>query len=144
MEKDAEMRDPKAGAGRILIVDDSSFMRSSLKVIVEDAGYEVVGMAWDGEDALKKYEGLRPDLVTLDVLMEPVDGIAALESIREADPEAKVVMVTAMGQEEMQKRARRLGALGYIRKPFQPEEVVREIGNVLDAGEKGTYDETVE
>ena len=138
MKNDAEKRDPKAGVGRILIVDDSSFMRGSLKAIVEGGGYEVVGMAGDGEEALAKYKGLKPDLVTLDVLMEPVDGMAALESIREADPDAKVVMVTAMGQEEMQERARRLGAQGYIRKPFNPQEVMGVIGNVLDAEDKLT------
>ena len=144
MEKDIVRKESKAETGTILIVDDSSFMRSSLKVIAERGGYEVVGMTGDGEDALAQHKRLRPDLVTLDILMEPMDGLTVLESIKECDPEAKVVMVTAIGQEEMQERAKRLGSSGYIRKPFNPQEVLREIGKVLDAGKTGAQDETME
>ena len=119
----------------VLIVDDASFMRGSLKFIVESAGHEVVGMAKDGREALELYKKLKPDLVTLDILMDEMDGISALTAIRDMDPEAKVIMVTALGQEEKQAEARKLGAVGYIRKPFTMEEIGEEIGRVLKIAE---------
>jgi len=115
----------------ILVVDDASFMRGSLKFIVENAGHEVLGMAKDGKEALELYRKLRPDVVTLDILMRGTDGLAALEAIVTKDPGAKVIMVTALGQEEKQEEARRLGACGYIRKPFKQTEIVDEIERIL-------------
>jgi len=116
---------------RILIVDDASFMRGSLKYIAEDAGHKVVAMAKDGKEALELYKELKPDLVTLDILMKGQDGLWALEAIMEDYPEAKVIMVTALGQEEKQEEARHLGASGYIRKPFKQKQIVDEIESVL-------------
>ena len=116
---------------RILIADNASFMRSCLKYIVENAGHEVVGMAKGGKEATDLYQQLKPDLVTLDVLMEGVDGIAALGTIMKEDPHARVVMVTALGQDHVQEEARKLGCAGYIRKPFKPEEIVHELQRVL-------------
>lgn len=118
-----------------LIVDDASFMRGSLKFIVESAGHEVVGTAKDGREALELYKKLKPDLVTLDVLMDEMDGFTALKAIRDIDPAAKVIMVTALGQEEKQAEARKLGAVGYIRKPFTMKEVSEEIERVLTNAE---------
>ena len=115
----------------ILIADDASFMRGSLKFILENAGHEVVGTAKDGKEALSRYRELKPDLVTLDILMEGLDGLAALREITKEDPRAKVVMVTALGQEEKQEEAKKLGALGYIRKPFKRQEITDEIERVL-------------
>jgi two-component system chemotaxis response regulator CheY len=115
----------------ILVVDDASFMRGSLKFIVENAGHEVLGMAKDGKEALELYRKLRPDVVTLDILMRGTDGLTALEAIMTEDPGAKVIMVTALGQEEKQEEARKLGACGYIRKPFKQTEIVDEIERVL-------------
>lgn len=116
---------------KILIVDDASFMRGSLKYIAETAGHEVVGMAKDGREALELYFRLKPDLVTLDVLMKGMEGLSALKAIMKKDPGGKVIMVTALGQEEKQQEARKLGASGYIRKPFKLEEIVDEIEKVL-------------
>ena len=116
---------------KILIVDDASFMRGSLKYIAETAGHEVVGMAKDGREALELYSMLKPDLVTLDVLMKGMEGLSALKAIMKKDPGGKVIMVTALGQEEKQQEARKLGASGYIRKPFKQEEIVDEIEKVL-------------
>jgi two-component system chemotaxis response regulator CheY len=121
---------------RILIADNASFMRSCLKYIVENAGHEVVGMAKGGQEAVELYGQLKPDLVTLDILMEGMDGITALGTIRKEDPAAQVVMVTALGQEHVQEEARKLGSCGYIRKPFKPEEIVQELNRVL-GGDKG-------
>jgi len=115
----------------ILIVDDAAFMRGSLKYIIEGAGHTVVGMAKDGQEALKLTRELKPDIVTLDILMSGMDGLSALEAIMKESPEAKVIMVTALGQEEKQEEAFKLGASGYIRKPFKQTEIVDEIRRVL-------------
>ena len=116
----------------ILIVDDSAFMRGSLKHIVESAGHSVVGMAQDGQEALKLCRKLKPDIVTLDILMKGMDGLSALGAINKERSETKVIMVSALGQEEKQKEAYKLGAIGYIRKPFKQTNIVDEIKRVLD------------
>jgi two-component system chemotaxis response regulator CheY len=115
----------------VLIVDDAAFMRGSLKYIIENAGHEVVGMAKDGSEALEKYDILHPDLLTLDILMEGMNGMDTLKAIMKKDKGAKVIMVTALGQEEMQVEARGFGACGYIRKPFKQTEIIDEIERVL-------------
>lgn len=118
---------------KVLIVDDAAFMRGSLEFIVKNSGHEVVGAAKDGKEAIELYKSLKPDLVTLDILMKEVDGLKTLEAIMRQDPKAKVVMITALGQEEKQKQAEMLGAKGYIRKPFKQTEIVEEIKKVLGA-----------
>ncbi|MBU1053626.1 MAG: response regulator [Proteobacteria bacterium] len=116
---------------KIMIVDDASFMRSSLKFIAEKYGHTIVGMASDGKEAVDLYKKLQPDIVTLDILMKDLDGISTLKLLLKYDPQAKVIMVTAMGQETKQEEARKIGALGYIRKPFKPEDIVAEIARIL-------------
>ncbi len=120
--------------GKILIVDNASFMRSSLKYIVEKAGHEVVGMAVDGNEAIKLYKELKPDVVTLDILMEGMDGLTALNILKKDDPAVKVIMVTALGQSEKEDEDKKLGAAGYIRKPFKVEDIVAEINRVMGKG----------
>jgi len=117
--------------GRILIVDDTLFMRTLLKNILFSGGHDIVGEAGDGDEAVVKYKELKPDLVTMDVVMPKVNGIEALKEIRAIDPNAKVVMCTAVGQEQMVKLAIKTGAKGYIVKPFQAPKVLEEINNVL-------------
>jgi two-component system, chemotaxis family, chemotaxis protein CheY len=116
---------------KIMIVDDASFMRSSLKFIAEKNGHTVVGTAADGREALELYAKLKPDLVTLDILMRDLDGISTLKMLLKQDPQAKIIMVTAMGQETKQEEAKKIGALGYIRKPFKPEDIAAEIARIL-------------
>jgi two-component system chemotaxis response regulator CheY len=116
----------------VLIADDASFMRNSLKYIIENAGHTVIGMAKEGQEALDLYRKHRPDIVTLDYLMAGKDGFWALEEITKTDPKAKVIMVTAVGNEDKQEEARKIGAAGYIRKPFKPTEIAKEINKVLD------------
>lgn len=116
---------------KILIVDNASFMRSSLKYIVESAGHEVIGMAEDGGKAVEQYKKLKPDIVTMDILMEEMDGIEALGEIRKYDPNARVIIVTALGQETKQEEAKNLGAAGYIRKPFKAEDIKKEMERVM-------------
>ena len=117
--------------GRILIVDDTLFMRTLLKNILFSGGHDIVGEAGDGDEATAKYQELKPDLVTMDVVMPKVNGIEALKGIKTIDPNAKVVMCTAVGQEQMVKLAIKTGAKGYIVKPFQAPKVLEEIKNVL-------------
>ncbi len=115
----------------VLVVDDAAFMRGSLKYIVETDGHKVVGTANDGKEAVQLYKKLKPDITTMDILMKGMDGITALKEIKKIDPEAKIIMVTAIGLEEMEKEAKALGANGYIRKPFKQVEIISEIKKVL-------------
>jgi two-component system, chemotaxis family, chemotaxis protein CheY len=117
---------------KIMIVDDSSFMRKSLEYIVTQEGHTVVDMADNGVSAVERYKKIRPDLITLDILMKGGDGLTALEAIRKFDPLAKVVMITAMGHEDKQELARKLGASGYIRKPFDPKEIKAVLKKAFD------------
>jgi len=112
-------------------VDDTLFMRTLLKNILFSGGHDIVGEAGDGDEAIAKYQELKPDLVTMDVVMPKVNGIEALKGIKAFDPNAKVVMCTAVGQEQMVKLAIKTGAKGYIIKPFQAPKVLEEIKNVL-------------
>ncbi|MBT9253403.1 MAG: response regulator [Brockia lithotrophica] len=116
---------------RILIVDDAAFMRMMLKDILKRGGYEVVGEAANGVEAVALYRELRPDLVTMDITMPEMDGISALKQIRTLDPEAKVIMVSAMGQQAMVIEAIQSGARDFIVKPFQAERVLEAVRKVL-------------
>jgi two-component system chemotaxis response regulator CheY len=117
--------------GRIMIVDDSSFMVGSLKYIVEHAGHEVVGTAKEGGEGLVLYKKLKPDLVTLDILMKGKDGITTLKEIMKLDPKAKVIMVSASGLDEIKEEAHKLGASGFIVKPFKQNQIIDEIQRLL-------------
>jgi len=110
---------------RILIVDDSAFMRLSLKNLLEGNGYEVVGEAENGLVGVEKYKELNPDIVTLDITMPEMDGLTALNEIMQFDPNAKVVIVSAMGQEANVRQAVLNGASNFIVKPFTTEHVLR-------------------
>ena len=110
---------------RVLIVDDAVFIRVSLKVMLEKNGYQVIGEAANGAEAILKYNELKPDLVTMDVTMPQMDGITALKAIKKMDPSGKVVMISAMGQESTVKEAIFAGANGFIVKPFVEEQVIR-------------------
>lgn len=109
---------------RVLLVDDALFIRNNLKIILEKNGFEICGQADDGQQAVKLYEALRPDLVTMDVTMPNMDGLEALNAIRKIDANAKVVMVTAMGKEEIVRQAILSGATNFIVKPFNEEKVI--------------------
>jgi len=116
---------------KILIVDDAAFMRTLLKNILFPKGYEIAGEAENGAIAVEKYKQLKPDLVTMDIVMPTMNGIEALKSIRTQDPSAKVIMCTAVGQENMVRTAIVSGARGYIVKPFQAPKVLEEVQKVL-------------
>jgi two-component system chemotaxis response regulator CheY len=114
----------------ILLVDDSKFMRGVLSRIL-NGEHEVVGEAGTGAEAIKTFETLKPDLVLMDVVMPEMDGITATKEITSKYPNANVIMCTSMGQEEKVKKAIESGAKGYIVKPFQGEDVLKEIKSVL-------------
>ncbi|WP_303861335.1 response regulator [Alkalibaculum bacchi] len=116
---------------RILIVDDAIFMRMKLKDILEKGGYEVVAEAQNGVEAIEKFKAESPDLVTMDITMPEMDGIAALKSIKEVKPDAKVIMCSAMGQQSMVMDAIKAGALDFIVKPFDNDRVIQSINKAL-------------
>ncbi|MFC0213058.1 response regulator [Paenibacillus chartarius] len=116
---------------KILVVDDAAFMRMMLSDILRKAGHEVIGEAENGVVAVDKYSKLQPDLVTMDITMPEMEGIDALKHIRKADPKAKVIMCSAMGQQLMVVNAIQAGAKDFIVKPFQPDRVVESVNKVL-------------
>ncbi len=115
----------------ILICDDAAFMRMMLKDILVKEGYEVIGEAVNGADGVEKYSALKPDLVTMDITMPEMDGIAALKAIRQIDSSAKVIMCSAMGQQAMVVDAIQSGAKDFIVKPFQKERVAEALRKAL-------------
>ena len=115
----------------VLIVDDAAFMRMMLKDILSKNGYEVVGEAENGKVAVSMYEELKPDVVTMDITMPEMDGITAVKEIKKASPDAKVVMVSAMGQQAMVIEAIQAGAADFIVKPFQPDRVLEALGKAI-------------
>ena len=115
---------------RVLIVDDAIFMRMKLKDILEKNGYEVVAEAQNGLEAIEKYKAEKPDLVTMDITMPEMDGVAALKGIKAVDPGAKVVMCSAMGQQSMVMDAIQAGAVDFIVKPFDSDRVIQSLNKV--------------
>jgi len=116
---------------RIMLVDDTKFMRMMLANILKPKGYEIVAEAEDGLQAIEKYNQLKPDLVTMDIVMPHMEGIEAARNIVASDSNAKIIMVTAVGQESKVKEAIEAGARGYIVKPFQAPNVIEEVEKVL-------------
>ncbi|GGM21450.1 chemotaxis protein CheY [Paraliobacillus quinghaiensis] len=119
-------------AQKILIVDDAAFMRMMIKDILTKNGFEVVGEAQDGVQAVEKYKELTPDLVTMDITMPEKDGIAALKEIKAINSDAVVIMCSAMGQQGMVIDAIQAGAKDFIVKPFQADRVIEAIQKALD------------
>jgi len=118
-------------AHRILVVDDAAFMRMMIKAILTKNGYDVVGEASDGQQAVEKYKELHPDLVTMDITMPEMDGITALKEIKKINPGSKVIMCSAMGQQAMVIDAIQAGAKDFIVKPFQADRVLEAISKTL-------------
>lgn len=118
-------------AKNILICDDAAFMRMMIKDILTKNGYNVVGEAENGVKAIEAYQEHTPDLVLMDITMPEMDGIDALKGIREKDPNACVIMCSAMGQQAMVIEAIQSGAKDFIVKPFQAERVLEAVKKVI-------------
>lgn len=117
----------------VLIADDASFIRSTLKFIIEGAGHKVIGMAGDGLEAVRMYKELKPDIITLDITMKVANGgLMALKEIIAYDPKAKVIMISAMSTENLIQETSKLGASGYIKKPFNIDEIITQIKKLSD------------
>ena len=118
-------------AKRVLVVDDAIFMRAMLKDIFTAAGYEVVGEACHGNEAVERFKELRPDLTTMDIVMPLKNGIEATREILKLDPNARIVMCSALGQESLVTEALQAGASDFVVKPPRAEEVLHVARRVL-------------
>lgn len=115
---------------KVLIVDDAAFMRVSIKNMLSKNGYEVAGEAENGKVAIQKYQELNPDIVTMDITMPEMDGLDSLKAILAIQPNAHVVMISAMGQESMVREAVLSGAKGFIVKPFKEDVLVSALASL--------------
>ena len=118
-------------AKRILICDDANFMRAMLRDILNKAGYEICGEASNGAEGVRMYKELKPDLMTMDVVMPEISGIEAVQKIMEYDSQAKILMCTAMGQQVNVAKAIQAGAKDFVVKPFDPSRVLGAIEKIL-------------
>lgn len=105
----------------ILVIDDSPFVFKMVKKAVEPAGYQVVGNASNGKQGLEMIESLKPDLITLDITMPVMDGLETARALFQKQPDSKVLMLSAMGDDELIQEARGLGVKHFLTKPFKPE-----------------------
>lgn len=115
---------------RVLVVDDSEFMRSVLASALRRGGHETVA-AVDGGSAVEVYKSSHPDLVTMDITMPDVDGLEAASAILKLDPDARIVMCTALNQEAIIRRAVSIGVAEFLTKPFDPEKILSTVNRVL-------------
>ena len=115
----------------VLICDDAIFMRTMVGDILQQAGFEVVGEAASGLQAIERYQALKPDLVTMDIVMPDMGGIDAVREITKLDPQARVLMCSAMGQQALVVEALQAGAKDFVVKPFQPSRVLEAVERIL-------------
>jgi two-component system chemotaxis response regulator CheY len=132
-EKPPEGIKPDGSAYRVLVVDDSMFIAKQLGQIFTSEGFEVAATAGDGAQGVEKYKELHPnvDLVTMDITMPVMDGVSALEKILEFDKNACVIMVSALGKEDVVKKSLLMGAKSYIVKPLDRKKVLERVVSVL-------------
>jgi two-component system chemotaxis response regulator CheY len=117
---------------KVLVVDDAIFMRKMIAEILVESGLEVVGEADNGSSAVEQYKELKPDLVTMDIIMPEMNGIDAVRQIMAADSQAKIVMCSALGQQALVQEALSAGAKDFLIKPFNPSRVVEVVNKVLN------------
>ncbi len=115
----------------VLVCDDAIFMRTMISDILSQAGFEIVGEAESGAQAVEKYRQLKPDLVTMDIVMPDMGGIDAVREICKDNPDAKILMCSAMGQQALVVEAIQAGAKDFVVKPFQPSRVLEAVQRVL-------------
>lgn len=112
---------------KVLIVDDSPMIHKMVQKTIQPMGFEVVGNAKNGKEGVELYDKLRPDLVTMDITMPIMDGVDASENIIKIDPTAAILMLSAMGDEDIKEQAKSKGVRHFITKPFQPSELIKSI-----------------
>ena len=115
----------------VLVCDDAVFMRTMVSDILSQAGFTVVGEAENGKQAVEKYQQLKPELVTMDIIMPEMGGIEAVKKITQLDPGARILMCSAMGQQALVQEALQAGARDFVVKPFQPSRVLEAVQRVL-------------
>ncbi|MBI4859115.1 MAG: response regulator [Candidatus Riflebacteria bacterium] len=125
------MSEQVSSTRRVLVVDDARIIRNILRALITKMGLKVVGEAVNGAEAIRMYEELRPDLVTMDITMPVVDGLTATKTILKQYPEANIIMVTSVGQESVMKEAILSGAKDFIVKPFNEDRIMSAIRRVL-------------
>jgi two-component system chemotaxis response regulator CheY len=118
-------------AKRILIVDDAAFIRIIVKNILVPRGFQIAGEATNGAEAVRMYHELKPDLVTMDITMNEKDGLEAARDIIQMDPNARIIMVTALGQEKMLIDSFKIGVKDFVVKPFKPERLITAVNKAL-------------
>lgn len=116
---------------KILIIEDSHYMRKMLANLLTDAGFNVIGEAANGETGMNLVNTLRPNLVTLDIILPDMTGFEVLKAIKESNPDIPVVMVTGLGQEDVRAQAMNMGATAIITKPFDEVNIVAKLTNIL-------------
>ncbi len=116
---------------RVLVVDDAAFMRKMVSDALTKGGHEIVGEAGNGQEAVDRFQELKPDLLTLDITMPEKDGLQALREIISLDPAARVVMCSALGQESKVLESIKIGAKDFVVKPFQPDRVIGAVEKAL-------------
>jgi two-component system chemotaxis response regulator CheY len=118
---------------RLLVVDDALIIREIIKDTLTAAGWDIAGEAANGREAVERYEELRPDAVTLDLVMPEYDGLYALQGILELNPDAKIVVVSALDQKSILKQAFRIGATDFVVKPFDNDDLVQTLDALFPA-----------
>ena len=115
----------------VLVCDDAPYMRQLMRRILEQGGLEVVGEAATGREAVDEYKRLRPDLVTMDIVMRELSGVAAVQAIREFDPRARIVVCSGMAQQSLVAEVLAAGASDFVVKPFQPSHLLEAVQHAL-------------
>ena len=116
---------------KILVIDDSPFILKAVKRAVEPQGYEVVGYADNGKSGVELYEKCNPDIVTLDVTMPVMDGLETASSLMDKDPDARIIMISAMGDEALVQCAQKIGVRHFVSKPFKPDNLMEIINDII-------------
>lgn len=110
---------------RIMVVDDSRLVRVQLEDVLKGTDYEIAAYCRSGEEAIEQYAAVKPDLVTMDIIMQGMDGMDAAEIILKKNPDARVVMVSSLAYDDTFERAKAIGARGFVDKPFHREQLLK-------------------
>lgn len=116
---------------RVMVVDDSRVLKVQMQNLLEGTDYELAAYCQSGEEAIDQYDEVKPDLVTMDIIMPGMDGLEAARAILEDHPEAKVLMVSSLAYDDTYEEAKAIGTMGFISKPFKKDEVMEAFGRVL-------------